>query len=117
LKIYAFDSGTVMGRLRVPVTELFGTEITALYAAPRFGICTDIVQIDCASSVVPQVVDISPPIELVIAPSITGTVPLFVTITVCGMPTSVKVNEEGESVSGPPVPAIPMPVRVTVGPD
>jgi hypothetical protein len=44
-------------------------------------------------------------------PISTGVVPLFVTVTGCGMPARENVNEEGDSVTGPPDKANPAPVK------
>jgi hypothetical protein len=40
-------------------------------------------------------------------PIATGTLPLLVIVTVCGIPTRVKVNDEGDKVTGPPDSARP----------
>src|ERR1700722_4460950 len=45
---------------------------------------------------------------------VTGDDPVFATVTFCGTPTCSKLNDEGESVIGPPDPTNPAPDKGTI---
>jgi hypothetical protein len=51
-----------------------------------------------------------PVVVTAMLPISTGVVPLFVTVTGCGMPARENVRDEGDSVTGPPDKANPAPV-------
>jgi hypothetical protein len=61
---------------------------------------TSMVQIDCAATIVPQLlVSVAPET----GPNVIGVDPLFVNVTGCGTPARVNVSDEGESVRELPV--------------
>jgi hypothetical protein len=61
------------------------------------------VHIDCAAREEPQLFVSDPKGLSMIGPIAIGVIPLFVTVTGCGTPTSDKLSDEGERVTELPV--------------
>jgi hypothetical protein len=110
----AEDNGMLTGNVWVPLSALSITVSVPVVAFNGLAVSesasTAIVQIDCAARMVPQLLVCDPMLTLML-PIATDVVPLLETITFCGTPARVKVNEDGDSVTGPPESDSPVPVN------